>query len=70
MCFSKPSMPVTSSPVVDQARIDADAAAKASQDRIATARRRRASGTLLTGGGGDTGGVEVAPVAAKPTLGG
>lgn len=69
MCFSKPTPPVTSSPIVDQAKIDADAAAKASQDRIATSRRRRSSGTLLTSGGGDTSALDVAAPAAKPTLG-
>ena len=63
--FSKPETPavVAQSPLADQAKIEADAQAKAAQARTDRKRRIRASSLLATGGAGDM----TAPVTGQPT---
>lgn len=63
---------IASSPVADQAGIEADAAAKAAQEKTQLRRRLRASSLLATGGSGDalsplTG--QPSAIASKSTLG-
>lgn len=54
---------VGSSPIADQAKIDADAAAKAAQEKTQLRRRLRASSLLATGGQGDA----LAPLTGQPS---
>jgi hypothetical protein len=54
---------VQSSPLADQAKIDAAASAKAAQDKTQLRRRLRASSLLATGGQGDT----LDPVTGQPS---
>lgn len=61
---------IQSSPIADQAKIDADARAKAGADSVQRRRRLRASSLLATGSGaGDTSSVVTGQATAKPTLG-
>ena len=60
---------VRESPAADDARIQAEAAAKASEDRAATKRRRKYQSLLATGGGGDATAPDVSAPAGKATLG-
>lgn len=63
---------VRSSPVADQAAIDAEAAAKAAQAKTTRKRAVRAQSLLATGGGGDPTAVatgQPSAQAGKPTLG-
>lgn len=63
---------VRSDPVADDAKVQADAAAKAASERTTTTRRRKYSSLLATGGGGDVSAVStMAPAAqaGKQTLG-
>jgi hypothetical protein len=60
---------VQDSPIADQAKVDADAAAKGSQDKLARRRRLRASSLLATGGAGDMSSPVTGTPTAKPTLG-
>lgn len=76
MCFKEifggggsPPTVVRESPIADQAKIDAEAAAKASQEKLQRRRRLRASSLLATGGAGDTAVTASGTPAAKPTLG-
>jgi hypothetical protein len=68
----KPPPVVQPAPIVDQAKIDADAAAKAAQGKSQRRRMARASSLLATGGGGDLSSpVTGLPSAqSKSTLGG
>lgn len=50
-------------PAADQARLEADAAAKTQQESIARRRRTRSSSLLATGGQGDA----IDPVSGQPT---
>lgn len=79
MCFQglfgggKTPPVVQSSPLADQAKIDAEAAAKAAQARTDRKRRVRASSLLATSGAGDTSDVvtgQPSAVSGKSTLGG
>lgn len=72
--FSPKDVPTVlrENPLADQAKLEADAAAKAQQDSTMRRRRIRASSLLATGGTGDpvdivTGGPAAIP--GKPTLG-
>lgn len=60
---------VRESPIADQAQIDADATAKAGQERTVRRRRLRASSLLATGGQGDTEAPVTGQATAKPSLG-
>ena len=62
---------VRESPIVDQAKIDADAAAKSQQESTARKRRMRQSSLLATAGSGDASNVVTGQPAAqgKATLG-
>jgi hypothetical protein len=60
---------IRDSPLADQARIDADAAAKARQESTQRKRRIRASSLLASGGGGDLSNPVTGQPEAKPTLG-
>lgn len=64
-----PPVVIRESPIADQAKIDAEAAAKASQENLRRRRRMRASSLLATGGAGDTAVTTTETPAAKPTLG-
>ena len=65
---SSPPPVVQSSPIADQAKIEADAAAKAAQERTAQRRRQRGNSLLAQGAQGDQGLGDTTP-GAKPTLG-
>jgi hypothetical protein len=60
---------LASDPVGDQAKIDAESAAKGAQARTARRRRIRASSLLASGGQGDQTDVVTGQAYAKPTLG-
>lgn len=60
---------VRESPKADDARIQADAAAKAAEDRANTKRRRKYQSLLATGGAGDASAPDVSAPGGKPTLG-
>ncbi len=60
---------VRESPLADQAKLDAAAAAKAAAENTARKRRLRASSLLATGGAGDATNVVTGQTMAKPTLG-
>jgi len=60
---------VRESPKADDARIQAEAAAKAAGERSATKRRRKYQSLLATGGAGDTTAPAVSAPAGKATLG-
>jgi hypothetical protein len=60
---------VRDSPLADQAKIDADAAAKSQQQSTQRKRRIRASSLLASGGGGDLSNPVTGQPEAKPTLG-
>lgn len=64
-----PPIVVRESPLADQAKAEADAAAKAAQATTARRRRVRASSLLATGGEGDLSAPVTAQPAAKQTLG-
>lgn len=59
----KPPAVTQQSPLADQAKIDADAAAKAAQARTDRRRRQRGSSLMATMGGGDT----TDPMTGQPT---
>lgn len=60
---------VREQPKADDARIQAEAAAKASEERTATKRRRKYQSLLATGGGGDAEAPAVSAPGGKATLG-
>lgn len=68
---SSPPPVVQTSPIADQAKVDADAAGKSAQAKTARKRAARASSLLATGGSGDLSNpVTGLPSAqSKPTLG-
>jgi len=60
---------VSSSPLKDQAKIEADANAKALQEATARKRRQRSSSLLASGGAGDESEITTGSAGAKATLG-
>ena len=60
---------VQSSPVKDQAKIEAEAQAKAMQEQTARKRRQRGASLLASGGGGDESPIQTAGAGAKASLG-
>lgn len=60
---------VRETPKVDQAKIEADAAARAQQQAAARRRRVRSSSLLASGGAGDPTSPLTTATSGKPTLG-